>query len=466
MRDSDAQQTLQQVILRRPRASAVSALVVLALVVLIIPVGPALAATPSVTINQAAGQADPTTTSPITFTVVFDVPVSGFATGDVSLSGTAGATTAEVTETTPGTTYNVAVSGMTGGGTVVATVPANVATDAGGNGNTPSTSTDNTVTFAPDTTPPNVSIDQAAGQADPTAVSPINFTVVFNEPVSGFATGDVSLSGTAGATTAVVTETAPGTTYNVAVSGMTSDGTVIASIPANVATDADGNGNTASTSTDNTVTFDANAPPSATVVGGQCSPTNMASGTINLALTDPDGDPLTLSLASNNNPTLVPTVVIGGSGSSRTLTVTAAARRSGSASLTLSLSDGTVTTTIVITVIVGSDRNETLNGTGGTDMIFGRSGKNTINGNTGNDLLCGGNSNDTLRGGDGDDILDGERGDDTLDGGDGDDILRGNTGNDTITGGAGADAFSGGSGTDTASDFTPAQGDTQDGTIP
>jgi hypothetical protein len=46
-----------------------------------------------------------------------------------------------------------------------------------------------------------------------------------------------------------------GTTYNVAVSGMTNDGTVIASIAANVAEDAAGNDNVASTSTDNTVTY-------------------------------------------------------------------------------------------------------------------------------------------------------------------------------------------------------------------
>ncbi|HOU40255.1 MAG TPA: ExeM/NucH family extracellular endonuclease, partial [Promineifilum sp.] len=75
----------------------------------------------------------------------------------------------------------------------------------------------------PDTTAPTVTINQASGQTDPTSTSPINFTVVFSEPVTGFATGDVTLSGTAGATTAVVTQIAPndGTTYNVAVSGMT-----------------------------------------------------------------------------------------------------------------------------------------------------------------------------------------------------------------------------------------------------
>ena len=53
-----------------------------------------------------------------------------------------------------------------------------------------------------DNVAPTVTINQAAGQADPTNTSPINFTVVFSETVTDFATGDVTLSGTAGATTA------------------------------------------------------------------------------------------------------------------------------------------------------------------------------------------------------------------------------------------------------------------------
>ena len=70
------------------------------------------------------------------------------------------------------------------------------------------------------------------------------------------------------------------------------------------------------------------------------------------------------------------------------------------------------------------------------------------------------------RRGDGNDIIDGENGDDAISGGDGNDILRGSSGADTLTGGTGADSFSGGSGVDTAADRNPAQGDTQDGTIP
>ncbi|MCY2953792.1 MAG: hypothetical protein NTU53_17720, partial [Planctomycetota bacterium] len=103
-----------------------------------------------------------------------------------------------------------------------------------------------------------VTIEQAPGQADPTNSSTVNFTVVFSQVMTGFATGDVTLAGTAGATTATLTGS--GTTYNVAVSGMTKSGTVIASVPAGVAFDSAGNPNPASTSTDNTVTVDRVAP--------------------------------------------------------------------------------------------------------------------------------------------------------------------------------------------------------------
>ena len=54
--------------------------------------------------------------------------------------------------------------------------------------------------FSYDTTAPTVTINQAAGQADPTNASPINFMVVFSQAVTDFATGDVTLGGTAGAT--------------------------------------------------------------------------------------------------------------------------------------------------------------------------------------------------------------------------------------------------------------------------
>jgi hypothetical protein len=210
---------------------------------------------PTVTINQAVGQADPTRVSPINFAVVFSEFVTGFDASDVTLSTTGTLTgTPQVTVTGSGLTYNVAVAGLgvTGTGVVTATVASGVAIDSSGNGNSVSTSTDNSILI--DTVSPTVTINQSVAQSDPTTSSPINFTVNFSEPVTGFAANDVTLSGAAPGSL-IANVTGSGSTYNVSVTGMTGLIFVTASIPAGAAVDAAGNSNAASTSTDDTVTF-------------------------------------------------------------------------------------------------------------------------------------------------------------------------------------------------------------------
>jgi hypothetical protein len=221
----------------------------------------------NVTINQAVGQPDPTTAATAVFDVVFDQPVTGFDGTDVTISGTATGTL-DVVVTTVGTStthYTVTVTGITGDGTVIATVNADAATNSSGMGNLASTSTDNSVTV--DTTAPGVTINQAVGQPDPTNGA-INFDVVFTEPVLGFDEADVQISGTAGGTLNVVVTPVGvnGDTYTVTVTGMTSSGTVTASIPAGAAADLAGNQSDASTSSDATVTFD-NVAPTLTIEG-------------------------------------------------------------------------------------------------------------------------------------------------------------------------------------------------------
>ncbi len=155
-------------------------------------------------------------------------------------------------------------------------------------------------------TPLTVTINQAAGQADPTGNSPINFTVVFSEPViwdvlpawifvGSPAPSYFVFSGTAPGTLSA-TVTGSGTTYNVAVRGMTGSGTVTVSVAARMAYDEAGNPNTASTSTDNTVyyisppTFALTGPTSGSFTAGatipiQWSASNFVPGsTINLCL--------------------------------------------------------------------------------------------------------------------------------------------------------------------------------------
>ena len=217
-----------------------------------------------VTINQSEGQSDPAITGPINFTVIFSEAVTGFTSSDVTLGGTAGATTAVVTEIAPnnGTTYNVAVSGMSTGGTVIVGIPAGAAVNAANIFNNAATSTDNTVTYSPPVSvAPTVTINQAAGQSDPTSNSPINFTVTFNQAVTGFTPSDISFTGSTPLIfiSPVVTVTGGPSIYNVAVSGMRSSGIVVASIPGGVALNAANQSNSASTSTDNSVLY--NIPP-------------------------------------------------------------------------------------------------------------------------------------------------------------------------------------------------------------
>ena len=64
---------------------------------------------PGVTINQA----DPTSTSPINFTVTFSETVTNFAAGDISFAGSTVGGTLTATVMAPVTTYR-AVSGMSG----------------------------------------------------------------------------------------------------------------------------------------------------------------------------------------------------------------------------------------------------------------------------------------------------------------------------------------------------------------
>jgi len=177
---------------------------------------------PTVTINQASSQVDPTSNSLINYTVAFSERVTGFDATDITFAGVAGAT-ATITGDAKGQIYNVAVTGLTQPGTLTATVKANGANDLAGNGNTASTSTDNSVTFTP-VTPYVTAINKV--NPDPTTATTVNYKVDFNEAVTGVDATDFTLvtKGVTGATIGAITGS--GKTYNVLVNTGTLDGTV------------------------------------------------------------------------------------------------------------------------------------------------------------------------------------------------------------------------------------------------
>jgi CSLREA domain-containing protein len=183
------------------------------------------AARPSVTINQAAEQADPTNAGPIIFHVVFSEAVTGFTDADVDLGASTATGTLVVTVAGSGTTYTVSISGMTGNGTVVAAVPADAATDAAGNTNTASSSTDNTVTFVADNTPPTVvSINRA--DPNPTNAASVNFTATFSEDVSGVSADDFSLATTGVSGASITSVSGSGATRTITINTGSGDGTL------------------------------------------------------------------------------------------------------------------------------------------------------------------------------------------------------------------------------------------------
>ncbi|MCT7971026.1 Ig-like domain-containing protein [Laspinema olomoucense] len=179
---------------------------------------------PTVTINQDPGQSDPTAATTMNFAVVFSEPVTGFDGSDITLGGTAGATIATVTPVGgDSTTYNVAVTGMTSGGTVTASVNVGAASDTAGNASTASTSSDNEVSY--DNSIPTVTSIVSA-DANPSNAATVNYTVTFSETVTSVDANDFSLAAGSIADAAITSVTGSGNTYIVEVNTGTGDGTI------------------------------------------------------------------------------------------------------------------------------------------------------------------------------------------------------------------------------------------------
>ena len=192
----------------------------------------------------------------IRYSAVFGEIVTDFVLADIEVSGTA-------SNNAPGAS-NFSGSGLSytfdvvaaGDGTVIVMIPANMALDRAGNGHTAS----NTYTVTVDTDAPTVGIvaDGVVNGGSQTTDT-VSYTATFSEEVVNFVVADIEVSGMASFGTPAVTNfvatNAPVYTFDVVT---TSDGTVIVSIPENVAEDAGTNGNEASAT--HTVTVDTSIP--------------------------------------------------------------------------------------------------------------------------------------------------------------------------------------------------------------
>jgi hypothetical protein len=223
---------------------------------------------PTVTVDQAVGQADPTTTTPVNFTVVFSEPIdtTTFTASDIKQNGTAKFITWNITDSGDHTKFTLSATAVAQNGTLIPSIivdPANpnLVTDLAGNKITVSGGTDNTVNFN-DNVRPTVTVNQVSTQADPTTALPILFNIAFSEPinVSTFTTSDIKQNGTATGITWKITDPGDHKNFTLSATALTAGGTVKPSIDANRVLDMAGNTNQASTSTDNSVTYTSSTP--------------------------------------------------------------------------------------------------------------------------------------------------------------------------------------------------------------
>lgn len=208
---------------------------------------------PVLIIDQCATQADPTATNPVCFMFVASEPVN-WGTQALFVNSWFGTAGGSITlQTTIDSTHKKVDFTATSDGLI--SIKALTVRDLSGNLSLPATSTDNLVRFEKDV--PSVVINQVGTQVDPTGVSQIKYAINFSEDIdpTTFTTSDLKLTGTGatGATLGTLTTT-NNKNWTVLVNAV-NEGTYILSMDAAMIKDTAAKDNTASTSTDNTVTY-------------------------------------------------------------------------------------------------------------------------------------------------------------------------------------------------------------------
>ncbi len=221
----------------------------------------------TVTVNQASGQSDPASQEPVLFTVVFSENVTDFDISDIVITGSANPQNIAIIGS--GANYTIQLSGIVSNGDIGVNIPQGGIHNSVGNPNQSATSLDNVLIY--NGIPMSVKIKLADGQPLISNLHTVHYAVNFSESVNDFIASDVSFSGTA--VPSAVNITGSGKTYDVAVSGMANDGTVVITIPADKAHNNLGSPNTASVNTQNTITCDYTNPTvQITYSNGQQSP--------------------------------------------------------------------------------------------------------------------------------------------------------------------------------------------------
>ncbi len=220
------------------------------------------------TVSITSSESDPTNVSPFTATFTFSEDVTGFTVDDI----TVGNGSASNFAATSGSVYTADIT-PAADGAVTVDVAAGVCTDAASNNNTAATQ----FSIDYDGTAPGVALSTL--ESDPTDSSPFEVTVTFDEDVTGFALGDITVGNGSASNLSVVTANSVWT----ADITPSADGQVTVDVAAGVATDDAGNENTAAAQLG--ITYDTTAP-TVGITSSESDPTNASSFTVTFTFSE------------------------------------------------------------------------------------------------------------------------------------------------------------------------------------
>jgi hypothetical protein len=258
---------------------------------------------------------DPTNASSVNWTVKFSESVSGVDSTDFLLVQGGAVSGPSITGVSgSGDTYTVSANTGSGNGTLGLNLVDNDSITDGAGNNLGGTGAGNGSftgqVYTIDKTAPTVTV---TAPSSPQTASTVHFTATVSEATPDtISNGDITVGGTAGATTGPVTQSTA-TSYDIAVTGMTMTGTITVKVNANAVSDAAGNPNAASNtaSVQWNQTVSTNNAPVVTITSPApyslyAKPANVS---LSASFTDPDaGQTHTCSISWDDGSTTTPAV--------------------------------------------------------------------------------------------------------------------------------------------------------------
>jgi hypothetical protein len=288
-------------------------------------------------VKKAVAPAGPWSSGSLLYTLTFSEPVTDLAPADFTISGTAAVWSVTGFTGSDAGPYSIVLDG-TGAGTVVLTLAAAAVVDVAGNRGPTGAYAYAPVTVNP--VPPEVAA--FAAPATPTNATSLAYALSFDQPVSGLATSDFVLTGSAtGWSLTGITGSGAGP-YTVTLGGTpTTEGTLTFTLAAGAVTNAAGTAGPTAPAVAPTVTVDRTAP-TVTDFTAPASPTNAGVLVYALTFAEPVSglEPADLAITGSSTGWSVTSVSGTGAGP---YAITLAGPGTTEGSLVLSLAAGAVT---------------------------------------------------------------------------------------------------------------------------